>query len=152
MDTPSRYKRTKTCSDKNRKTIVETVPLLQQSIFRKYHHWRWDVGSLLRAQAEDTEQNMGNQRRQMTLHSETTMSIKKVMYVIFFTNQGPAIQIAAPKGKSVNARFYKGNILQKSKKYVLSCRPATGLRGFVVALLFYVHGKHLRSCRDGQLT
>ena len=22
----------------------------------------------------------------------------------------------------------------------------------VVALLFYVHGKHLRSCRDGQLT
>ena len=25
-------------------------------------------------------------------------------------------------------------------------------RFFVVALLFYVHGKHLRSCRDGQLT
>ena len=23
---------------------------------------------------------------------------------------------------------------------------------FFVALLFYVHGKHLRSCRDGQLT
>ena len=22
----------------------------------------------------------------------------------------------------------------------------------VVALLFYVHGKHLRSCQDGQLT
>ena len=22
----------------------------------------------------------------------------------------------------------------------------------VVAMLFYVHGKHLRSCRDGQLT
>ena len=22
----------------------------------------------------------------------------------------------------------------------------------VVALLFYVHGKHLRSCRDGQFT
>ena len=27
-----------------------------------------------------------------------------------------------------------------------------GERGFVVVLLFYVHGKHLRSCRDGQLT
>ena len=25
-------------------------------------------------------------------------------------------------------------------------------RLFVVVLLFYVHGKHLRSCRDGQLT
>ena len=23
---------------------------------------------------------------------------------------------------------------------------------YVVVLLFYVHGKHLRSCRDGQLT
>ena len=55
-----------------------------------------------------------------------TMSIKKVMYVhvIFFTNQGPAIQIAVPKGKSVNARFYKGNVLHKLKKYFLSRRPA----------------------------
>ena len=26
------------------------------------------------------------------------------------------------------------------------------LVGHVVVLLFYVHGKHLRSCRDGQLT
>ena len=25
-------------------------------------------------------------------------------------------------------------------------------KNVVVALLFYVHGKHLRSCRDGQLT
>ena len=43
-----------------------------------------------------------------------------------------------------------------------SCGP-TGVKGFmvmvnkgdhlvVVVLLFYVHGKHLRSCRDGQLT
>ena len=42
-----------------------------------------------------------------------TMSIKKVIYVIFFTNQGPAVQIAVPKGKSVNARFYKANVLHK---------------------------------------
>ena len=27
-----------------------------------------------------------------------------------------------------------------------------GMIFVVVALLFYVHGKHLRSCRDGQLT
>ena len=26
------------------------------------------------------------------------------------------------------------------------------LSGFFVVFLFYVHGKHLRSCRDGQLT
>ena len=57
------------------------------------------------------------------------MSIKKVMYVIFFTNQGPVIQIAVPKGKSVNAWFYKGNVLHTFKQYFLSLRPATGLRG-----------------------
>ena len=49
------------------------------------------------------------------------------MYVIFFKSQGPAIQIAVPKGKSINARFYKGNVLHKLKKY-FSHRPATGLR------------------------
>ena len=57
------------------------------------------------------------------------MSIKKVMYAIFFTNQGPAVQNVVPKGKSVNARFYKGNVLHRLKKYFLSRRPATGLRG-----------------------
>ena len=56
--------------------------------------------------------------------AKRTMSIKKVMYVIFFTNQGPAIQIAIPKGKSVNAKLYKGKVLHK-----LNCWPATGLCG-----------------------
>ena len=28
----------------------------------------------------------------------------------------------------------------------------TDLKGQMVVLLFYVHGKHLRSCRDGQVT
>ena len=57
--------------------------------------------------------------------AKRTMSFKKIMYVIFFTNQGPAIQIAVPKGKSVNARLYKGNVLHKLKKYFLSRQPAT---------------------------
>ena len=61
--------------------------------------------------------------------AKRTMDIKKVMYVMFFTNQGPAIQIAVPKSKSVNARFYKGKVLHKLKKYFLNRRPATGLRG-----------------------
>ena len=58
--------------------------------------------------------------------SRTAVFLGKVLYVIFFTNQGPAIQIAVSKGKSVNARFFKGNVLHK---YFLSRRPATGLRG-----------------------
>jgi hypothetical protein len=36
---------------------------------------------------------------QRAYKAKRTMSIKKVMYVIFYTNQGPAIQIAMPKVK-----------------------------------------------------
>ena len=38
--------------------------------------------------------------------------------------------------------------------HMLEAQPAFALllAVVVVALLFYVHGKHLRSCRDGQLT
>ena len=44
-----------------------------------------------------------------------------------------------------------------SKTYVLlffSVPASTYIHTYivVVVLLFYVHGKHLRSCRDGQLT
>ena len=61
--------------------------------------------------------------------AKRTTSSKNVLYVIFFTNQCRATQTAVPKGKSVNARFYKGNVLHKLKKYFLSRRPATGLNG-----------------------
>jgi histone-lysine N-methyltransferase SETMAR len=57
------------------------------------------------------------------------MSVEKVIFVIFFTNQGPTIQIAVPEGKSVNAKFYKGKVFHKLKKYFKNRRPATGLRG-----------------------
>ena len=40
-----------------------------------------------------------------------------------------------------------GTLPKYSAKYKLSLE-----RKFSVVLLFYVHGKHLRSCRDGQLT
>ena len=41
--------------------------------------------------------------------------------------------------------------------YLFTINPNLKIRGggggvVVVVLLFYVHGKHLRSCRDGQLT
>jgi hypothetical protein len=50
---------------------------------------------------------MSKKRKSKTLHSKTHLSVKKVMYVVFSTNQGPAIQIATPKGKSINANFKK---------------------------------------------
>ena len=36
-----------------------------------------------------------------------TMSVKKVMYAVFFSTQGPAIQIAVPKGKGDTGKFYR---------------------------------------------
>jgi len=56
------------------------------------------------------------------------LSVKKVMYAIFFTNLGPAIQIAVLKGKSVNSKFYRGAVI-KLNKYFIRRRPATGLSG-----------------------
>ena len=60
--------------------------------------------------------------------AKRTMSVKKVMYAIFFTNLGPAIQIAVLKGKSVNSKFYRGAVI-KLNKYFIRRRPATGLSG-----------------------
>jgi hypothetical protein len=54
---------------------------------------------------------------QILYKAKRTMSLKKVMYVNFFTNQGSPIQIAVPKGKSVNCKIYKGKVLHKLKKY-----------------------------------
>ena len=39
-------------------------------------------------------------------------SVKKVMYDIFSTTEGLAIKISVPKGKSMNARFYKKKFLE----------------------------------------
>jgi len=38
------------------------------------------------------------------------MRAKKVMYAKIFKNQGPAMQIDVPKGKSVNSKLYKGAV------------------------------------------
>ena len=42
-------------------------------------------------------------------------------------------------------------VQRRAARYVTNCYHNTSSVN-VVVLLFYVHGKHLRSCRDGQLT
>lgn len=58
---------------------------------------------------------MGNHRKPKTLHSKTHHERRKGNISNFFTKQDHSIQIAVPKGKSVNARFYKGKLLHKLK-------------------------------------
>ena len=50
----------------------------------------------------------------------------------------------SPRGVAVSFEAFVGVLWGSSHRMVIFF--------FVVALLFYVHGKHLRSCRDGQLT
>ena len=40
----------------------------------------------------------------------------------------------------------KQNVSISNQDFLVCCGSC------IVVLLFYVHGKHLRSCRDGQLT
>ena len=60
--------------------------------------------------------------------AKRTITVKKVLYCIFFTNNGPAIQIPVPKGKSVTAKFYKNVVLKELQKYFYKRRPKTWLK------------------------
>ena len=55
-------------------------------------------------------------------------TVKKVLYALFFTNKGPAIQITMPKGRTVTGKFYINVVLRKLKNYYKSRRPKTGLK------------------------
>ena len=48
-------------------------------------------------------------------------SVKKVMYAIFFTPNGLAIEVSIPKGKSMNTRFYRNKVLRKFVKFYQKC-------------------------------
>jgi hypothetical protein len=63
------------------------------------------------------------------------------MYAIFITNQGPAIQITFPKGKSENAKFYKGTVFHELNKNFKNRQPATGLRGDRLNMTMFRHTK-----------
>ena len=58
------------------------------------------------------------------------------------------------RSKKILAIFlgsHLGNIPEKFESHWPKGLGGDSIK-FVVALLFYLHGKHLRSCRDGQLT
>ena len=64
----------------------------------------------------------------------------------FFPEEMTIFEKGSKTENSSVASFETGPILYKEKNFLfrLCC--------CFVALLFYVHGKHLRSCWDGQLT
>ena len=56
------------------------------------------------------------------------LSIKKVLYAIFFSGEGVAIKVPVKKGKSITGKYYKDVVLKKLKKYYQKRRPATGFK------------------------
>ena len=60
--------------------------------------------------------------------AKRTRTVKKVLYAIFFSSSGLAIQIAVPKGRTVTGRFYKNVVLKQLKKYYKQRRPVMGLK------------------------
>ena len=41
--------------------------------------------------------------------------VKKELYVIFFDNKGPVMQLPVPKGRTVTGAFYKNVALEKAE-------------------------------------
>ena len=48
--------------------------------------------------------------------AKPTLSAKKVLYAIFFSGEGVAMQGSVIKGKSVTGKYYKGVVLKKLKR------------------------------------
>ena len=58
--------------------------------------------------------------------AKRSLSTKKVLYAIFFSGEGVAIQVPVKKGKSITGKYYKD--YKYYKKYFQKRRPATGFK------------------------
>ena len=49
--------------------------------------------------------------------AKRTISLKKMLYAIFFNSSLPVIQVPCPSGHTVTGRFYKNSVLKKVKEF-----------------------------------
>ena len=61
--------------------------------------------------------------------AKRTVSLKKMLYAVFFNSSGPVIQAPCPSGHTVTGRFYKNSILKKVKEFYNKKRPSKGWSG-----------------------
>ena len=121
MDILSRYKRTKIAWVRIAKQLLKQLPKYNNRSFANIITGDETWVHFYEPKRKIQNKIWATKGGKRPCIAKCTMTIKKVMYVIVFTNQGPAIQIAVPKGKSVNAWVNKGIVLPKLKKYFLSC-------------------------------
>ena len=55
-------------------------------------------------------------------------TFKKVLYIVFFDNKGPVLQLPVPKGRTVTGAFYKNVVLKRLKAHFKRRRPKPGLK------------------------
>ena len=56
--------------------------------------------------------------------AKRTISLKKILYAIFFNSSGPVVQVPCPSGHTVTGRFYKNSVLKKVKEFYNKKRPS----------------------------
>ena len=61
--------------------------------------------------------------------AKRTISLKKMLYAIFFNSSGPVVQVPCPSGHTVTSRFYKNSVLKKVKEFYNKKRPSKGWSG-----------------------
>ena len=65
----------------------------------------------------------------MSVIAKRIKSVAKVLYAVFYSCNGPIVQIPIPDGKTIAGKFYKNSVLSKVKAHYEKRRPATSLRG-----------------------
>ena len=61
--------------------------------------------------------------------AKRTISLKKMLYAIFFNSSGPVVQVPCPSGHIVTGRFYKNSVLKNVKEFYNKKRPSKGSSG-----------------------
>ena len=61
--------------------------------------------------------------------AKRTISLKKMLYAIFFNSSGPVVQVPCPSGHTVTGQFYKNSVLKKMKEFYNKKQPSKGWSG-----------------------
>ena len=61
--------------------------------------------------------------------AKRTISLKKILYEIFFNSSGPVVQVPCPSGHTVTGWFYKNSVLKKVKEFYNNKWPSKGWSG-----------------------
>ena len=121
------------------KLQYQSTPKTTKTKFQKLTHvasYKFKVGDLVRVSFI---------RRQFQGEYDERWS--RELFVVngrFMRENIPQYQLKDDSREIVSGSFYQNQLIKayEQETYMV----------VVVVLLFYVHGKHLRSCRDGQLT